>query len=287
MLSDEIPLVIKCKGKQLVAILHKPCNPVSTGLLLIVGGPQYRVGSHRQFILLARKLAENGIPVFRFDYRAMGDSEGGNVQFDDIESDISAAIDAFYFNLDGLNQVVLWGLCDAASASLFYAYKDVRIKGIVILNPWVRTEAGEARTYIKHYYFKRLLNKEFWIKVINGKWNLSKSFSEIYYMANKLLKPTRSDDQKSSVQNIPLPDRMLAGLEKFNGDTLIILSGQDYVADEFRDVVSSSEKWKCCLGNPRTTTYAIDDANHTFSSKEWRNQVENRTIDWIKNLSTT
>jgi alpha/beta superfamily hydrolase len=45
-------------------------------VLVIVGGPQYRAGSHRQFTLLARSLAEQGFAVLRFDYRGMGDSTG-------------------------------------------------------------------------------------------------------------------------------------------------------------------------------------------------------------------
>ena len=46
------------------------------GVLIVTGGPQYRAGSHRQFVLLARFLAARGMAVLRFDYRGMGDSEG-------------------------------------------------------------------------------------------------------------------------------------------------------------------------------------------------------------------
>jgi len=46
------------------------------GVLIVVGGPQYRVGSHRQFLLLSRRLAAEGHPVMRFDYRGMGDASG-------------------------------------------------------------------------------------------------------------------------------------------------------------------------------------------------------------------
>ena len=44
----------------------------SRGMLIVVGGPQYRAGSHRQFTLLARDVAATGVPTMRFDYRGMG-----------------------------------------------------------------------------------------------------------------------------------------------------------------------------------------------------------------------
>ncbi|MDH5190766.1 MAG: hydrolase 1, exosortase A system-associated [Gammaproteobacteria bacterium] len=284
MESIEIPLVVNCDGRRLITITHKPESMISTGVVLIVGGPQYRVGSHRQFVLLARKLAENGIPVLRFDYRSMGDSEGNKIQFDQIETDLAVAIETFFSNMDGLSKIVLWGLCDAASSALFYGYKDERIKGMVLLNPWVRTEQGEARTYIKHYYLKRIFNTDFWKKVIKGEWNIKESLSGFLSLFGKLWKHDRSGKENSEQYNTSLPERMLSGLEKFSGGILLILSGQDYVADEFREVVASSEKWRNALGSSRVTTHTIQDANHTFSSGVWRKNVEDLTTEWIRRL---
>ncbi|KAB8057318.1 hydrolase 1, exosortase A system-associated, partial [Janthinobacterium violaceinigrum] len=59
---------------RLVGILSLPAAPGPRGVLIVTGGPQYRVGSHRQFVLLARALAAQGVPVLRFDLRGMGDS---------------------------------------------------------------------------------------------------------------------------------------------------------------------------------------------------------------------
>ena len=47
------------------------------GVVIVVGGPQYRVGSHRQFVTLARALAASGVPALRFDYRGMVSSAIG------------------------------------------------------------------------------------------------------------------------------------------------------------------------------------------------------------------
>ena len=86
-----------CEGSWLYGILSLPKEEVaSRGVLIVVGGPQYRVGSHRQFTLLARDLAAHGVPVMRFDYRGMGDSEGDARDFEDINEDLCCAADQFF-----------------------------------------------------------------------------------------------------------------------------------------------------------------------------------------------
>ena len=152
---QEHALAFACNDSWLYGILSIPENTSSRGVLVVVGGPQYRAGSHRQFTLLARDLAAYGVPVLRFDCRGMGDSEGEPRIFEDIEEDLQCAIDKFMEEIPGLDEVVIWGLCDAASAALFYAHRDPRVTGLVLLNPWVRSEQGEAKAYLKHYYLAR------------------------------------------------------------------------------------------------------------------------------------
>ena len=51
-------------------------KPGRLGVIILIGGPQYRAGAHRQFVHLARSLADEGIACLRFDFRGMGDSSG-------------------------------------------------------------------------------------------------------------------------------------------------------------------------------------------------------------------
>ncbi|MBL4589441.1 MAG: hydrolase 1, exosortase A system-associated, partial [Alphaproteobacteria bacterium] len=151
-----------CEGETVMGILYQPERPLTVGMVLVVGGPQYRVGSHRQFVVLARFLAEQGVSVLRFDYRGMGDSSGVMQDFEQAQPDIKAAVNIFFEHNASVKKVVLWGLCDAASAIGFYAAGDDRVKGLVLLNPWVRTEQGESKAYLKEYYLKRLVSRAFW-----------------------------------------------------------------------------------------------------------------------------
>lgn len=271
----EVPFVFPCEGEDLLGILHLPDSPGPTGVLVAVGGPQYRVGSHRQFVLLARDLAAAGIPALRFDYRGMGDSSGDPVGFEGCGPDIRAAADAFFARCPGLERVVLWGLCDAASAICFYAPTDPRVEGVVLLNPWVRTEAGEAKARVKHYYTRRLLDREFWAKVLTGRWEWRASVGSFWATLRRTFRRDESEDFTA-----PLPERMAAALESLEGRILLILSGNDLTAAEFLDVCSSSDRWRRILARPNLTRYDLPEANHTFSRRAWRDRVSEWTRAW-------
>src|SRR5262245_48200607 len=84
-----------CGDDALVGVVTEPTtHAASTAVLIVVGGPQYRAGSHRQFVQLARALARGGHAVLRFDCRGMGDSSGELLDFEGIAQDIDAAIGA-------------------------------------------------------------------------------------------------------------------------------------------------------------------------------------------------
>ncbi len=253
-------------------------------MVLVVGGPQYRVGSHRQFVLLARCLADAGIPVLRFDYRGMGDSGGTLRSFEAIHDDIAAACDLLCEHVGHVRGIVLWGLCDAASANAFYAADgvDERILGQVALNPWVRTPEGEAEAYVKHYYWNRLASGEFWRKLLSGRTNPVASAKDF---VRKLVKSRRHVGSDSGEAHETLPEKLCDAQLAFSGRTLLILSGQDLTAREYDARVSENAAWSAWLGSERVTLHRLGDADHTFSSERWRNQVNRWTRDWIDSLS--
>ena len=281
---NEQATVFECGGNRLIGIATSPERPIETGVVIIVGGPQYRAGSHRQFTLLARQLAGRGIASFRFDYRGMGDSEGGMHTFEEIGDDIRAAIETFMTQAPSIERIALWGLCDAASAALYYGHTDPRVSQLILLNPWVHTEAGAARARLKHYYFARVLNKAFWSKLISGKVRLGTSIGELKKSARHTggdkmdCAAPMGDPRHGSPGYI---DRMLDGLKQFQGTTRFILSGNDLTAWEFETLLSADASWTRCCSSPKVAIIKIHAANHTFSSRAWRDQVADRTIDWI------
>lgn len=277
----ESVLRIACEGESLVGILAEPdAEPAAdVGIVIIVGGPQYRAGSHRQFTLLARHLAGRGFVALRFDYRGMGDSTGPARDFLAVEPDIRAAIDGLLRARPTLQRVVLWGLCDAASAALLYleATGDTRVAGIALCNPWVRSAQTLAQTHVKHYYWQRLREKSFWLKLLRGGVGL-----QALRGLGRNVRLARSGDSPREARSFQ--DRMAEGLRRFPGPALLVLSGNDYTAHEFGVHVQVAPAWQGLLTVPRVELRALDGADHTFSDPQAAQAVEHATLGWLRSL---
>ncbi len=292
-------LRFSCQGQSLIGVLEQPCTDPQAGsqrpqrgVVIVVGGPQYRVGSHRQFFQLSRQLAGAGTAVLRFDYRGMGDSEGDFQGFERIHDDIQAAVDTLVQKCPYLDGVVLWGLCDGATAAASYASCDERVQGLVLLNPWVRSETGQARAYIKHYYLQRVLQPELWQKIARGEFQFKQSIGSLCGSVKSVLRkktpPPASSAEALSATPIPpgmeqdnLVRTMEQGLEAFKGELLLILSGNDLTAQEFKDALKGSSILKKITRQPRCSIKHLDKADHTFSSLHWKRQVSQWTQEWL------
>ncbi|KQV92181.1 hydrolase 1, exosortase A system-associated [Pelomonas sp. Root1237] len=276
----ESVLNFDCEGERLIGILAEPANtaPAEVGVVIVVGGPQYRVGSHRQFTLLARHLANHGVAALRFDYRSMGDSPGETRDFLSVDADIAAAIAALLAARPALKRVVLWGLCDAASASLLYLEStgDPRVAGVALLNPWARSAATLAQTHVKHYYWRRLREKGFWLKLLRGGVGLT----ALRTLGGNLRLARGAGKAKTDSRSFQ--DRMAAGLRAFNGPVLLILSGDDYTAREFVGFARSSAAWQGLLVRPTLDLHDMPTADHTFSAIQDQDSQCRICLDWLR-----
>lgn len=282
----EQALAFDCEGAALWGILTRPpagAVEPTIAVLVVVGGPQYRVGSHRQFVLLCRALARRGFPTLRFDYRGMGDSEGALRSFEAAGPDLCAALDALCAACPQARRVVVWGLCDAASAALMFATADERVVGVVAVNPWARSTASLSATRVKHYYAARLVQREFWSKLLFGGVNLRASLASFFadlWAARSVRSGSLAQRGDDSFQTA-----MARGLRGFRGQVLLILSGNDLTASEFVQYTDSAVAWRGLLADPKVTRVSVAEADHTFSRRIWQEQVENETSTWLAGLS--
>jgi uncharacterized protein len=286
---SETAVAFQCSGSQLAGIFHRPDVAARRGVVIVVGGgPQYRVGGHRQLVLWARRLAAAGYPTLRFDYRGMGDSYGEFRGFEGIHEDIRCAVDRLQQEYPDLQEIVLWGECDASSAIIFYAHSDPRIKGIVLLNPWARTEAGQARAMLKHYYLQRLLEPSFWKKVGTLRFNPVESLASLVSGVRRMLgsgKPSGAAAQShddAPAASAQLPTRLFYGLRRYQGRAMLVMSGRDYIAREFDELLKVEPRWAPEFKRISLARLDVPEGDHTFSSAAQRDKVVNFGLDWLR-----
>lgn len=278
----EIAVHFECGGARLQGVVAVPARSRETGVVVVVGGPQYRAGSHRQFVLLARRLADAGWPVLRFDTRGMGDSSGDLVDFESSGPDIAAAIAALRKAQPNLERVVLWGLCDAASAALMEAAALPSVAGLVLLNPWSRHAGTLERAQLKTYYARRVFEPEFWRKLWSGGVHWQSAVGEFAGKAFRAVK-ARVSASFGAGPTAPLGfrQRMAGALTEFDGPMLFILSGRDLVSAEFLEFSASHAALSGLWSRERVKRLDMPAADHTFSSRELRAAVEEATLGWL------
>lgn len=206
-----------------------------TGLLIVSGGNEIRSGTFSGQAHLAARIAGKGFPVFRFDRRGIGDSEGENRGFRKSARDIEAALEAFLALAPQLERVVAFGNCDAASA-LMLAH-NARFDGLVLSNPWTledaETASGEIAALppqaIRARYSAKLRNPADWARLLKGEVDLGKTVRGLFKSFGR--------GQAAS----PLADEMRAGLETFEGRVSILLATADRTAQIFESRWDSAD----------------------------------------------
>ncbi len=238
-----------CESAKLVGTLDE--GSAQTGLLIVSGGNEIRIGAHRGMAQLAHVIAAKGYPVFRFDRRGIGDSDGDNGGFESSKPDISAAIVAFRFHCPALTKIVAFGNCDAATALVLH---QVDIDGLVLANPWVIKPTGDLppTAAIKDRYTRRLRDPAAWKALVTGKLNIRSAI--------KGLKRIFGNQPDVTALASRVGD-LLANDKK---PTTLLLATGDNTAIAFADVWTSKAFEKARMrGN--VNVIKIDSPSHSFA----------------------
>ena len=215
-------IAFPCAGDTLLGTLDEA--PGRTGLLIVSGGNEIRIGAHRGMALLAQRLAALGIPVFRFDRRGIGDSTGENGGFRSSGPDIGCAAATFSAEA-GIERLLAFGNCDAATAlALFGAAAGV--DALILANPWVIEDEDDLppAAAIRARYAEKLKDPREWLRLARGGVNLRK-------LADGLTKVS----QKQSKQAGGLAVQMRESLAASRIPTTFLLAARDNTAIAFRD----------------------------------------------------
>jgi exosortase A-associated hydrolase 1 len=238
-----------CEGALLSGTLDEASG--ATGLLIVSGGNEIRIGAHRGMTQLAKDLAAAGHPVFRFDRRGIGDSEGENGGFESSGPDIRAAAAAFKAACPHLARLVAFGNCDAATA--LWLHQPPAVDALVLANPWLVEASTDvpAPATARAYYARRLRDPRAWTGLFKGAVNLTKMFGSLRVAVQR--------DEPSS-----LAARVANQIALFPVDTDILLAERDGTAVAFK------AQWDCALFEkyrPRIPVKVLDSGSHSFANE--------------------
>lgn len=208
--------------------------PGTTGLLIVSGGNEVRSGAFGGQAALAARIACAGFPVFRFDRRGVGDSEGENRGFRQSHRDITTALEAFRAMAPQVSHVVGFGNCDAASALMLAG--GAGCDTLVLSNPWTiepngtsEEDAAPPPAAIRARYLEKLKNPREIGRLLSGGVDLRKLVRGLVRSANPPPPPTS------------LAEEMRAGLAGFAGEVRILLATADRTAQVFESAWDKSD----------------------------------------------
>ena len=261
---SRLQLTFACRDKTLAGTLDTA--PGTTGLLVVSGGNEIRSGAFSGQARLAAEIARAGFPVFRFDRRGVGDSEGENRGFRRSRADIAAALAAFRAIAPQIDRVVAFGNCDAASALMLA--DGAGCDALVLSNPWTIEEQEEANdaepvlpaSAIRARYVEKLKNPREIARLLSG---------GVDY--RKLLRGLASAGRRRQAPS-SLAGDMQAGLEGFGGPVRILLAERDRTAQVF------AENW-----DPADTRIArCPGAGHAYAEPDAREWLRKRLLDALR-----
>jgi exosortase A-associated hydrolase 1 len=256
-------LSFMCDGSRLMATFDH--GDAKTGLLIVSGGNEIRSGAHAGQAAMAAHFAAKGYPVFRYDRRGIGESEGENSGFEGSAEDLAASVTAFRDAVPDISRIVAFGNCDAASALVLF-HETAGIDALVIANPWV-IETTHTATHapldsptiptaaaIRARYIARLKNPRSLIDLFTGKIDMKKLFGGLARAARK--------DETSA-----LGVRVAAALTQCELPVSLLIAERDTTALAFMGLWNSHDG-VAMLGNSAISMHKIDSASHSFADRE-------------------
>ena len=240
---------------------------IKAGVVFVHAADGNKLGPHRMFVELAKRLEESGIVSFRFDMRGCGDSSGEPARSDinhDIE-DLLNAID-YFVSTYNLPKIFLFGISRGARVSISaLAEHSIPVSGAILLSmPFFGTKAAAKKfsDRLKEYLYK-FTNPESLKKLFTGKAN----FKQIIKTFGFALRSQKRYRRNSSGFATICPLFFIYGLK----DPIASDSGVYYsrICQRYKIPYKRLE---------------IKNANHSFFHYQWKEQIFDISEKWIDEI---
>lgn len=169
---------------------------------------------------------------------------------------------------------------------MMHAWKIPEVSSLVLGNPFLGKDAGRAQAQYAHY-LKRLREKKFWLKCFSGKYRLSSYFpaskkQKIESNASENRPSQKSDESQDSKH---FREKMLEGLQNFEGNIFFIISGKSLESQQFRLFVKNTKPWATVVNKAGNRIELLPEADQGFSTSQARADVIKLISNWLKGIS--
>lgn len=273
MNAGEIPISFLSKGAVIRGVLHRPAGSNGVGVVLLHGWSGNRLGPHRLFVLQARRLAALGYHALRFDFRGRGESEGEtfSVSIETMVEDAQAAQTAFRAATD-VKRLYFLGICSGCKVAIGAA---VRCSGIAGLALWSAEPMGPLRVpsqrvwkswHALRQYARKLMVGETWQKIWTGR------------IQTRFVKKALVAHERPAAEEIRRETEWLKAFRSFRGRLLFLYGGND---PDTR-VAAQGYAAFCMQHQLPFHMHEIPEANHSFYSLCWSEEIMARTERWLE-----
>ncbi|MCG8417992.1 MAG: alpha/beta fold hydrolase [Proteobacteria bacterium] len=273
--------------KSLFGIVTEPRGGLDVsqpGIIILNAGIVHRIGPHRKSVKIARRLADQGFLVMRFDQSGIGDSEPRRdaLSFDDgALDDIRQAVEHLQ-DTRKIDRFILMGLCSGADNSYQTAIRDQRIVGITLIDGY----AYKTPEYYLRYYGARLGKLQSWKSFTR------RQAARAERKARDYLGRGRGSDGNGSVEDHAMPTEQY--VREF--------PPRDEVAAGFRTLVDRGVEIHMCYSagieryynyrnqfhdsfrdvdfRGRLTLNYFADSNHTFTTLRAQRALVDAIVAW-------
>lgn len=273
-----------------VGVYCRPRSPTrgAPAVLFVNTGGAHRVGEARVAVLMARRLAAQGIASLRMDLGGLGDSQRrddsltlGAVYARQGVNDAKAGVD--WLLKAGHPKVVMFGVCSGAYVSIHTALAHPGVVGCMSVNlpffMWRRSlmRPGAQSVESTVVYWRAIRDLRKWIRLLTGRANGMTIFAELVRRrcARVLARLSGPFERRigfaTSTGSIR---RLMAGLEHKGVQTSLIYGSLDSGLEELTIHFGATGSELGALTN--VTTKVLDRVDHALFSRTARETVINQ-----------
>ena len=269
--------------RSLSGILTEPAGHEAAerpAVLLLNAGLLHRVGPNRLHVVLARRLAAAGMPVLRFDYSGLGESEARRDELALDQSALAEGIEAMEFlQTSGVaDRFVPMGICAGAENAQRLACEDERVVGAVLIDGYAYRTAG----YYLRECARHLLSRQSWGRLVARPLAVRRLLGGGRAAAAA---PTeRNPGGLDYERQFPPRETCLEELRRIltrNVELFLIFTGGG-MAEFYNHPRQFAESFPSLAGHPRLRLEFMKSADHTFTLRSHQDAVLASIDAWLE-----